>query len=243
MNRYPTSLARMRRSRALFDGAKRVGDVLISAVAIVILAPVILAVALAIRVRMGRPIIFRQERVGLHGRSFIILKFRTLAMGDAHCCGEPRTCVGMQTAADSNVGRFPRFLRRTGLDELPQFLAILRGDMSLIGPRPLLVRYLSRYTPMQARRHEVRPGITGWAQVNGRTDLSWAKRLALDVYYVDHRSFSLDAKIAWRTIAAIWGGKGFSQEGTGTGPEFLGREERVDICPVTSEPVGDPANR
>ena len=220
-----------------FDDWKRFVDVSLASLALIVLAPVMLAVAIGISVTMGRPIFFSQERAGFQGRPFTIRKFRTLPIADVHCCAQPQACRGLQTAPGVVVGRFAQFLRRSGLDELPQLLAVLGGEMSLVGPRPLLMRYLPRYTPQQARRHEVLPGITGWAQVNGRTDLSWEQRLALDVYYVDHRSLTLDARIVWRSIAASWQGKGFSQEGTGTGPEFLGLEGRHDVCPVTLDPV------
>ena len=234
-------MIRMTRHRSAFDGIKRIMDVVGAAVGLGVLAPVMLGVGIGIRVTMGPPIFFKQERVGRNERVFMLWKFRTLAMAGAHCCGAPRACIGMQTPPERVVGRFARFLRRSGLDELPQLLAVLRGEMSLIGPRPLLVRYIPRYTAEQARRHDVRPGITGLAQVSGRTDLSWEERLALDVHYVDHRSFTLDMKIAWQSIAAISKGKGFNQEGTGTGPEFLGRWTRADRCPATLGPIGVPA--
>ena len=225
------------RGKTGFDERKRTVDLLVATVALVILAPVMLAVAIGIVLTMGRPIFFSQERAGFRGRPFTIRKFRTLPIADVHCCAQPHACQGLQTPPGVEVGRFAQFLRRSGLDELPQLLAVLCGEMSLVGPRPLLVRYLPRYTPQQARRHEVLPGITGWAQVNGRTDLSWEERLSLDVYYVDHRSFTLDARIVWRSVAASWQGKGFSQEGSGTGPEFLGLQSGHDVCPVTLEPV------
>ncbi len=229
------AMIRTARHPFAFDRIKRIIDTVSAAVGLIVLAPVMVAVAIGVRVTMGGPIFFKQERVGRHGRRFVILKFRTLVMDEARCCGNPRVCEGLQTPSESVVGPFARFLRRSGFDEIPQLLAVLRGDMSLIGPRPLLVRYIPRYTWEQARRHEVLPGITGWAQVNGRTDLAWEDRLALDVYYVDHRSLALDATIAWRTIAAIWHGQGFSQEGSGTGPEFLGQGIPPDLCPVTLE--------
>jgi lipopolysaccharide/colanic/teichoic acid biosynthesis glycosyltransferase len=237
------AMMRTVRHPVAFDRIKRIVDVVLAAVGFIVLAPVVVAVAIGVRVTMGGPIFFKQERVGRHGRRFVILKFRTLAMDDARCCGEPRVCRGLQTPSEQVVGRFARFLRKSGFDEIPQLLAVLQGDMSLIGPRPLLVRYIPRYTPEQARRHEVLPGITGWAQVNGRTDLAWEDRLALDVYYVDHRSVALDATIAWRTIAAIWHGKGFSREGSGTGLEFLGQGLASEICPVTLGPVASPEPR
>ena len=231
---------RTSRERVAFDRNKRIVDAGLAAIGLIVLTPVMVAVAIGVRVTLGRPIFFKQERVGRHERRFVILKFRTLAMGNARCCGEPRVCRGLQTSPERVVGRFARFLRKSGFDEIPQLLAVVRGDMSLIGPRPLLVRYIPRYSSEQARRHEVLPGITGWAQVNGRTDLSWDQRLALDVYYVDHRSAALDAAIAWRTVAAIWHGKGFSREGSGTGPEFLGQGLASDVCPVTLGPIGAP---
>jgi len=225
------------RDRLAFERAKRILDVLLAALALVVLAPVMLVVAIGIRVSLGSPIFFKQERGGRHGRRFTILKFRPLSMADAFCCGEPRACRGLHGPSDELVSRFARFLRRSGLDEVPQLVAVVRGEMSLIGPRPLLVRYLPRYTQEQARRHEVLPGITGLAQVNGRTNLSWDQRFALDIYYVDHRSLTLDAKIAWRSIAAVWQGQGFSQGRAGTGLEFLGQGIRSDFCPVTLGPV------
>jgi sugar transferase EpsL len=225
------------RTHAAFDVIKRTGDLVIAALGLIVLSPLILAVATGVGVTLGRPIFFRQERVGRHGRRFMLTKFRTLSTSERNCCGEPRACMGMQAASDIVVGRFAHFLRRTGLDELPQLVTVLIGHMSLIGPRPLLVRYLDRYTAEQARRHDVRPGITGWAQVNGRTDLSWEERLALDGFYVENRSLFLDAKVAWRSVAAVVRGKGFRKEGTGTGPEFLGSGTPPGLCPVTSLPV------
>jgi hypothetical protein len=140
-------------------------------------------------------------------------------------------------ASGLSMSRFASTIRRTGLDELPQLVNILRGEMSFIGPRPLLVRYLARYTPEQRRRHAVRPGITGWAQVKGRTDLSWDDRLALDVWYVDHRSRTFDIDIARRTVGATIHGSGFSQVGSETGPEFLGGGVADGLCPATELPL------
>jgi sugar transferase EpsL len=222
------------RTHAVFDVVKRITDVVFATLGLIVLSPLILAVAIGVGVTLGRPILFRQERVGRHGRRFMLTKFRTLSISERHCCGEPKACMGMQAVSDIVVGRFAHFLRKTGLDELPQLATVLSGQMSLIGPRPLLVRYMGRYTREQARRHEVRPGITGWAQVNGRTDLSWEERLALDGFYVENRSLSLDAKVAWRSVAAVVRGKGFRKEGTGTGPEFLGGGTPPGLCPVTS---------
>jgi len=217
-------------TKVLFD---RLG----AAVALVVLSPLIGATALGIRLSMGGPVVFRQVRAGRNGTPFTILKFRTMEMRAASCCGRPETCRGIQMASGTTIPRFVRFVRRTGLDELPQLINIVRGEMSFIGPRPLLVRYLARYTAEQRRRHLVLPGISGWAQVNGRTDLSWNDRLALDVWYVDHQSLWLDLRILWRTLRASAEGSGYSQSGSDTGPEFLGTGLPPGICPVTELPL------
>ena len=160
----------------------------------------------AVRVCLGRPVFFRQPRPGLHGRPFALVKFRTMRAG---------------TGSDAErLTRFGRFLRTTSLDELPELWNVLRGDMSLVGPRPLLMQYLERYTPEQARRHEMKPGITGWAQVNGRNALTWDERFALDVWYVDHWSLALDLRILARTLGAILRRKGITAPGSATMPEF-----------------------
>ena len=221
-------------TKVLFD---RLG----AAVALVVLAPIIGATALGIRLSMGAPILFRQVRAGRDGVPFTILKFRTMEMRAASCCGRPETCRGIQMAPGATIPRFARFVRRTGLDELPQLINMLRGEMSFIGPRPLLLRYIPRYTAEQRRRHLVLPGITGWAQVNGRTDLSWSDRLALDVWYVDHQSLWLDLRILWRTFRASANGSGYSQSGSDTGPEFLGTGLPPGICPVTELPLAPDA--
>jgi sugar transferase EpsL len=234
------TVMRKARQRAAFDRLKRTVDVVVAAVGLTVLAPLILAVAIGIRVTMGRPILFRQERAGRGGRPFTLSKFRTLGPVESRCCGRPQACHGALGTGGVTIGRFAQFLRRSGLDELPQLWSVVRGDMSLIGPRPLLVRYLPRYTPEQARRHEVRPGITGWAQVNGRNDLSWEQRLALDIVYVEDRSFRLDARIAWRSVAAMVRRERSSQGGLVTAPEFIGQGLDEGICPVTLGPIGDP---
>jgi lipopolysaccharide/colanic/teichoic acid biosynthesis glycosyltransferase len=169
-----------------FDRIKRVLDVILSAVLIAALAPVAAAVALAVRISLGSPVLFRQQRAGLHGQPFTIFKFRSLPLSGAMSASKPM-----------------RALRAFGLDELPQLWNVLIGDMSLVGPRPLFVHYLERYSALQRRRLEVRPGITGWAQVNGRNGLDWESQFALDVWYVDHRSFVLDARIIARTIVVL----------------------------------------
>jgi sugar transferase EpsL len=187
---------------------KRAFDVVTAAVALVIAAIPMAVLALAIRLTMGSPVLFRQVRPGLGGRSFTILKFRTMRSGDG-------------TDAE-RLTRLGRFMRETSLDELPELLNVLRGDMSLVGPRPLLVAYLDRYSTVQARRHEVRPGLTGLAQVSGRNATTWDERLALDVEYVDARSMALDLRIIGRTVRAVVAREGISAEGHATMPEFRG---------------------
>jgi lipopolysaccharide/colanic/teichoic acid biosynthesis glycosyltransferase len=196
-----------------YDRLKRLNDILGAAVALVLFLPLMLVVAVVVRVALGRPVLFRQPRPGLHGKPFVLVKFRTMRDVD-----EAR---GLVSDADrlTSVGRV---LRATSLDELPTLWNVLRGQMSLIGPRPLLVRYLDRYTPVQARRHEVRPGVTGLAQARGRNGLSWDDKLALDVWYVDHRCFALDLRIVLETVWAVLRRQGISEHGTATASEFLG---------------------
>ncbi len=197
---------------------KRLFDVVGASVGLLVLAPVYCIVALLIRSRLGSPILFRQVRPGLHGRPFQMIKFRT-----------------MRDAADSNgqplpdadrLTPFGRWLRSTSLDELPELWNVLKGDMSLVGPRPLLMEYLPLYSPEQARRHEVRPGITGWAQVNGRNAISWEEKFALDVWYVDHHNLWLDMKILYMTLRKVLVRDGISAEGEATMPKFKGNSVR-----------------
>ncbi len=190
--------------------AKRLLDLALVLPGLVLLAPLLLAVALAVRVRLGPGVFFRQERPGLHGRPFVILKFRTMLPG-------PGPDAERLTA-------FGRFLRSTSLDELPELFNVLAGDMSLVGPRPLLMQYLPRYTREQARRHEVLPGLSGWAQINGRNALTWEEKFALDVWYVDNRSLKLDLTILARTVLAVLRREGVSAAGEATMPEFMGAE-------------------
>jgi lipopolysaccharide/colanic/teichoic acid biosynthesis glycosyltransferase len=193
---------------------KRFFDFMISLFALLLLWPVILAVALLVRLFLGKPVFFRQQRPGLNGQPLEIIKFRTM-----------REAVDTSSKLLPDAERltaFGRFLRASSLDELPELWNVLKGDMSLVGPRPLLMQYLSRYTPEQARRHEVRPGLTGWAQVNGRNALTWEERFKLDVWYVDHRSFLLDLKIIFMTIWKILKREGINQPGQATMEEFRG---------------------
>lgn len=176
-------------------GVKRAVDVLGAATGLVLLSPVLAAAAVAIRATLGSPVLFRQVRPGLGGRPFTILKFRTMR--------DPRPGEVWYLTNEQRLGRVGRFLRSTSLDELPELWNVLRGEMSLVGPRPLLVHYLETYTPEEARRHDVRPGITGWAAVNGRHAIRFKERLALDVWYVDHWSLALDLRILARTVAQV----------------------------------------
>lgn len=179
---------------------KRMMDLGAAAGGLLVLAPLLGGTALAIAITMGRPVLFRQQRPGLGGRPFTIFKFRTMI--------EPRDEAERLTSDGARVTRLGRWLRTTSIDELPELWNVLRGDMSLVGPRPLLMEYLDKYTPRQARRHEVRPGITGWAQVNGRQAITFSKRLELDVWYVDHQSLALDLRILARTLLPVLRGAG-----------------------------------
>lgn len=174
---------------------KRFVDLALTILAAPVWVPVVLVVALAVRLRLGSPVFFKQLRPGLDGRPFVIVKFRTMR--------EAATGDGRRLSDAERTTPFGRLLRRTSLDELPELWNVLRGDMSLVGPRPLLIEYLPRYSPTQARRHEVRPGITGWAQVNGRNALGWDEKFKLDVWYVDHRSLGLDFRILLATFGRV----------------------------------------
>jgi lipopolysaccharide/colanic/teichoic acid biosynthesis glycosyltransferase len=177
-------------------------------------APILALAALAVRVTMGAPVLYRQTRAGLHGRLFTLVKLRTM---------RPRAAGEAVLATEgTRLTALGRFLRASSIDELPELWNVLRGDMALVGPRPLLPEYLPRYSAEQARRHEVRPGLTGLAQVRGRNDLDWPERLALDVWYVDHRSFGLDLSILLQTACAVFRRHGVSATGHATMPEFQG---------------------
>ena len=205
----------MKRSHRVYDALKRVLDLVCSAVLLVVLSPVFLVVALLVRSRLGSPVIFAQQRPGKGGNPFTVYKFRTMRDAAAH-----DDAVAAVASDAERLTPFGRALRSSSLDELPELLNVLLGHMSVVGPRPLLPEYLPRYTTEQARRHEVRPGITGWAQVNGRNAISWEERFELDVYYVDHRSFWLDAKILAMTLGAVFGRKGISAQGSATMEPF-----------------------
>ncbi|MGE8319958.1 MAG: sugar transferase [Comamonas sp.] len=195
---------------------KRLFDILVSALALLVLAIPLLVLAALVRRRLGSPVLFRQRRPGLRGRPFEMAKFRTMT--------DARGADGQLLPDAERLTPFGRFLRASSLDELPELWNVLKGDMSLVGPRPLLMEYLPLYTPEQARRHEVRPGITGWAQVNGRNALSWEEKFQLDVWYVDHRTLWLDIRILWLTVKKVLVREGISAAGEATMPRFTGEK-------------------
>lgn len=197
---------------------KRLFDLTAASCGLLLLWLVLLVLVVLIRAKLGYPVLFRQARPGLAGRSFTIYKFRTMT--------DARDANGQLLPDADRLTKFGRFLRSTSLDELPELLNVLKGDMSLVGPRPLLVQYLERYTPEQARRHAVRPGITGWAQVNGRNALTWEQKFELDVWYVDHVSFWLDVKIIVLTALKVLKREGINQSGQATMEEFMGTQSR-----------------
>jgi lipopolysaccharide/colanic/teichoic acid biosynthesis glycosyltransferase len=198
---------------------KRLLDVVLSLVALVLLALPLLVLTWEVRRKLGSPVFFRQMRPGLHGRPFRMLKFRTMT--------DARGCDGRLLPDADRLTPFGRFLRASSLDELPELFNVLKGDMSLVGPRPLLIEYLPLYSSEQACRHDVRPGITGWAQVNGRNALSWEHKFKLDVWYVDNRSLWLDLRILWLTVRKVLMREGINATGEATMPRFIGskREE------------------
>ncbi|MGA5301784.1 sugar transferase [Nucisporomicrobium flavum] len=202
----------------LHNRIQRTMDILVSLAMLTLTAPVMLGVAILVAWRLGMPVFFRQARPGLHGRVFTMVKFRTMKDVDP--------LHGLITDAD-RMTRLGRILRATSVDELPTFINILKGDMSLVGPRPLLVRYLELYTPTQARRHDVRPGLTGLAQVRGRNSLSWEDKFDLDVWYVDHRTLRLNLQIMAETIRTVLRRDGIAADGEVTMPEFTGSRGRA----------------
>lgn len=195
---------------------KRVVDVAAASVALVALGPVLASVAAAVRWNLGRPVLFRQTRAGLHGEPFTIIKFRTMT--------DERDATGQLLPDAQRLPSFGKTLRATSLDELPELINVLRGDMSLVGPRPLPQHYLDRYSDRQAQRHDVRPGLTGFAQIRGRNHVDWANRLEFDVQYVEQLSLGLDLWILMRTVALVLGQTGVAPEGQSTMPEFQGEQ-------------------
>lgn len=204
----------MRSATTKWLAQKRAFDMVLGSIALIVALPLIAASALAVRLTMGRGVSIRQERAGLDGRPITVLKLRTMT--------NDRDDTGRLLPDDRRLTRVGRLLRATSLDELPQLLNVVRGDMTLVGPRPLPMAYVDRYSPEQRRRLEVKPGITGWAQINGRNAISWPEKLRLDVWYVDNMSLRLDLRIVVLTIKAVFTGGGVSAEGHATMPEFTG---------------------
>lgn len=200
-----------------YDTFKRVGDVALSAVLLVVLIPVLFAISLVVFFSMGSPVFFIQKRPGLNGKTFSLIKFRTMSISS-----EESSDVEASSTDCARLTRTGKLLRKLSLDELPELFNILKGDMSFVGPRPLLVEYLPLYSTEQARRHEVRPGLTGLAQVSGRNNLDWPDRFRLDVEYIDNRSLMLDCQILWRTVGVALGGRGAEATGSVTSEPFRG---------------------
>src|SRR5690554_6337472 len=195
---------------------KRLFDIVASLTALILLSPVLLIVALLVRQKLGSPVLFRQVRPGLQGKPFEMIKFRTMLNAyDEH---------GQPLPNEQRLTPFGKILRSTSLDELPELWNVLKGDMSLVGPRPLLMEYLPLYSKHQARRHEVRPGVTGWAQVNGRNAISWEEKFDYDVWYVDHQTFWLDVKILLLTVKKVFVREGISSSENVTMPKFRGSD-------------------
>ena len=193
---------------------KRALDIVVAGLGLLLLAPFLLLISVIVRLTMGSPVLFSQVRPGLHGEPFRIYKFRTMSSAcDA---------AGRLLPDEQRLTKFGSFLRSTSMDELPQLWNVLCGDLSLVGPRPLLMQYLDRYTPAQARRNDVLPGITGWCQVNGRNELQWEEKFALDTWYVENWSFALDLKVLFQTALRVIRRDGISSEGHVTMPEFMG---------------------
>lgn len=203
----------VKRQASRFD-VKRSLDWVIAGLSLILLSPVLAAVAIGIRIALGHPILFRQQRPGLNGEAFTLFKFRTMT--------DARSTDGKLASDDVRLTAFGKFLRTASLDELPELYNVLKGEMSLVGPRPLLMRYMTRYTQTQARRHEVRPGITGWAQINGRNALTWEEKFNLDIWYVDNRTLWLDIKIIAMTVWKIIKREGVNEPGQVTMTEFWG---------------------
>jgi sugar transferase EpsL len=197
--------------------SKRIFDLILATTGILVLSPLFLLIAVAIWLRYGTPIIFQQKRPGYQGNPFLIYKFRTMTA--------ERDAQNNVLPDDLRITRLGRFLRSSSLDELPELINVIRGEMSLVGPRPLLMQYLDRYSPNQARRHEVVPGITGWAQVNGRNALSWEEKFDLDIWYVDHWSLFLDIKIIFLSVIKVLRREGINQPGQATAEEFMGKHD------------------
>jgi lipopolysaccharide/colanic/teichoic acid biosynthesis glycosyltransferase len=200
--------------------SKRITDLLLTSVGLVIISPLLLLLALLVWLTHGKPVLFKQTRPGYRGRHFQVYKFRTM--------NEKRDDQGRLLPDADRITPLGKILRSTSLDEMPELFNVLRGEMSLVGPRPLLTQYLARYSPEQARRHNVLPGITGWAQVNGRNALTWEDKFRLDVWYIDHWSWALDMKILLQTLWSVIKREGISQPGHATAEEFMGSQSPDD---------------
>ena len=200
---------------------KRLLDIILSLAALMVLLPILLLTAVLVRIKLGSPVIFRQERPGRYGKIFRLYKFRSMT--------DDRDETGNLLPDDLRLTRFGRLLRSTSLDELPELLNIVRGDMSIVGPRPLLVKYLPLYNDEQKHRHDVRPGLTGWAQVHGRNLLSWEDKFRYDVWYTRNISFATDVRIVLLTVKCIFAREGISSETAATMEEFLGTEESSHV--------------
>lgn len=196
---------------------KRLFDLFATSLGLLLIWPLVLIVAILIRLKLGSPVLFRQVRPGMNGKPFMMYKFRTMT--------DNRDAEGNLLTDAERLPPFGRFLRSSSLDELPELINVLNGNMSLVGPRPLLMEYLPLYSPEQARRHEVHPGITGWAQVNGRNAIGWEEKFNLDVWYVDNQSLWLDIRILWMTFSKVFKREGISQEGQATMDKFRGSEK------------------
>ncbi len=200
---------------------KRLFDIISSAAGLIVISPLLVVLAVLVRLKLGSPILFCQQRPGLGGKAFVIYKFRTMT--------DQRDTSGNLLPDEQRLPAFGRFLRSTSFDELPELLNVLKGDMSIVGPRPLMMKYLGRYSHEQARRHEVKPGITGWAQINGRNTISWEDKFKLDVWYVDNWTFWLDMKIIFKSIWMVIAKEGITQQGRATMDEFMGTPQNNTV--------------
>lgn len=204
-------------NKKIYLPLKRIFDFAAALAGLIVLSPLLILLAALLRCKLGSPVVFKQDRPGLNSQIFTMYKFRTMT--------DVRNREGELLPDEERLPPFGRFLRSTSLDELPELINVLKGDMSLVGPRPLRTHYLPRYSPFQARRHEVRPGITGWAQINGRNAISWEEKFKLDIWYVDNISPKIDVKILFITLWKILKREGINQEGYSTVPEFMGQEK------------------
>ncbi|MGB7581132.1 MAG: sugar transferase [Sedimentisphaerales bacterium] len=200
---------------------KRLFDIISSIAGLIVISPLLVVLAVLVRLKLGSPILFRQQRPGFGGKAFVIYKFHTMT--------DQRDTSGNLLPDEQRLPAFGRFLRSTSFDELPELFNVLKGDMSIVGPRPLMMKYLDRYSPQQARRHEVKPGITGWAQINGRNAISWEDKFKLDVWYVDNWTFWLDIKIILKSIWMVIAKEGITQQGRATMDEFMGTPQNDTV--------------